>query len=112
MRHLLIAGVIVLTSTVAAPAQTQLAPANTQPMNLHFIQDAPVGEALGVVARLAGITLEFDKTVTEEMQKAKLAREIRLNGASLEETISVLASTNGLTYTIIGPKTVRISKKD
>ena len=111
MRHLLIAGVMVLTSTVAAPAQTQLAPLNTQPMTLHFIQEAPVGEALSVVARLAGITLEFDKTVTEEMQKAKLSKEIRLNGATLEETISALASTNGLTYTIIGPRAVRISKK-
>ena len=111
MRHLLIAGVIVLTSTVAAPAQTQLAPANTQPMSLHISLDAPVGEALSVVARLAGITLEFDKTVTEEMQKARLAKEIRLNGATLEDTISALTSTNGLTYTIIGPRTVRISKK-
>ena len=111
MRHLLIAGVIVLTSSAAAPAQTSLAPANTQPMNLHFIAAAPVGEALAVVARLAGITLEFDATVTEEMQKAKLAKDIRVNHATLEDVISVLAETNGLTYTIIGPKTVRISKK-
>ena len=111
MRHLLIAGVMVLTSTVAAPAQTQLAPANTQPVNLHFIQDAPIGDALAVVARFAGVTLEFDKTVTEEMQRAKLSQEIRVTGGTLEQTIEVLTSTNGLTYTIIGPKAIRISKK-
>ena len=111
MRHLLIAGVLVMTSTAMVPAQAQLTPSNPQPVNLHFIQQAPVGEVLAVVARLAGITLEFDNTVTEEMQKAQLARAIRVNGATLEETLAVLTSTNGLSYTVIGPKAVRISKK-
>ena len=111
MRHLLIAGVIVLTSTAAAPAQTALQPSGSQAVNLTFIEEAALGEALAVVARFAGITLEFDQTVTEEMQKAKLSQPLRINGATVEQAISVLASTNGLTYAIIGPKAVRISKK-
>ena len=111
MRHLLIAGAIVLTSTVVAPAQTQLAPITANPVTLHFIQAAPIGEALSVVGRLAGITIEFDKTVTEDMQRASLTQEMRMRDVSVEQAISALTSTNGLTYTIIGPKTVRISKK-
>ena len=111
MRHLLIAGVIVLTSTVGAPAQTPLAPIAENPITLHFIEAAPVGEALSVIGRLAGITVEFDQTFTEEMQRAHLAKELRMNGVSVEAAIEVLTSTNGLAYTIIGPKAVRISKK-
>lgn len=111
MRHLLIAGVIVLTSTVVAPAQTQLAPITGNPVTLHFIEAAPIGQALSVVGRLAGITIEFDKTFTEEMQRAHLAKELRMNGVSVEAAIDALTSTNGLSYTIIGPKAVRISKK-
>ena len=111
MRHLLIAGVIVLTSTAALPAQTQLTIANPNPINLTFIEEAPIGEALSVVARFAGITLEFDATVTEEMQRAKLSERIRVVDASAEDVIAALTSKNGLTYTVIGPNTVRISKK-
>jgi len=111
MRHLLIAGVIVLTSTVVAPAQTQLATISENPVTLHFIEAAPIGEALAVVGRLSGITIEFDQTFTEEMQRARLTKEMRMNRVSVEAAIEALTSTNGLSYTIIGPKAVRISKK-
>jgi hypothetical protein len=111
MRHLLVAGVIVLSSTAAVPAQTQLVPGSTNPIQLTITESAQVGAALSTVARLAGITLEFDATVTEEMQRAKLAQRIRLNGTTVEQAIAVLTSNNGLIYTITGPKAVRISKK-
>src|SRR5689334_918558 len=111
MRQLLIAGALVLTSTSVVPAQTPLAPVSSNPIHLNFIQSAPLGEALSVIGRLAGITLEFDKTVTDEMQRAPLAKPMRMEGVTVEQAISVMTSTNGLSYTIIGPKTVRISKK-
>src|SRR5215213_4679494 len=83
MRHLLIAGALVLTSTVMAPAQGQLQPVSSQPMNLTFIDQARVGEALSAIGRLSGITLEFDATVTEEMQRAPLAKAMRMTGVTL-----------------------------
>jgi hypothetical protein len=65
-----------------------------------------------LIARFAGVTIEFDATVTEEMRRAPLAEEqIRLANVTAEEAITTLTSMNGLTYTIIGPKAVRISKK-
>jgi hypothetical protein len=111
MRHLLIAGVIVLTTTTVVPAQTKLEPVSAQPINLTLTEEARIGDALATVARLSGVTLEFDASVTEEMQHAKLTQRIRLNGATLEGAISALTSSNGLTYTITGPKAIRVSKK-
>ena len=112
MRHLLIAGALVLTAAAHANAQAQqLDLANSNPLNLTFLEQAKVGEVFDVIARLGGVTLEFDASVTREMQQAPLSNSIRINGGTVEEVISVLTSTNGLTYTIIGPRTVRISKK-
>ena len=111
MRHLLIAGVLVLASTVDSSAQTQLQTPSAAPINLTFIK-AQLGDALSLIAKSAGVTIEFDATVTEEMRNAPLAQEaIRLNGVTVEEAIAALTSVNGLTYTIIGPRAVRISKK-
>jgi hypothetical protein len=111
MRHLLIAGVLVLASTVDSSAQTQLQNTAAAPINLTFIE-AQLGDALSLIATYGGVTIEFDATVTEEMRRAPLAEQaIRLNGITVEEAIATLTSMNGLTYTIIGPKAVRISKK-
>jgi hypothetical protein len=111
MKGLLIAGVIVLTATAVVPAQTKLEPVSAHPINLTLTEEARIGDALATIARLSGITLEFDSSVTEEMQQAKLTQRIRLNGSTLEGALSALTSGNGLTYTVIGPKAVRISKK-
>ena len=112
MRQLLIAGVLALTAAASANAQgQQLDLANTNPLNLTFLEQAKVGEVFDVIARLGGVTLEFDASVTTEMQQAQLSQGIRITGGTVEQVISVLTSTNGLSYTIIGPKTVRISKK-
>ena len=111
MRHLLIAGVLVLASTAESSAQSQLQTAGTAPINLTFVK-ASLADAIGLIARFAGVTIEFDATVTEEMRRAPLAEEqIRLANVTAEEAITTLTSMNGLTYTIIGPKAVRISKK-
>ena len=111
MRHLLIAGVLVLTSTATSAAQTQQLDVSRSPLNATFLATAQVEEVMTFVARFATITIEFDATVTEEMRRAPLAKPLRLNNATLEEAIEVLTSTNGLSYTITGPKAIRISKK-
>ena len=111
MRHLLIAGVLVLASTVESSAQTQLQTTNPNPINLTFIK-AQLGDALSLIAKAGGITIEFDATVTEEVQRAPLSQEtLRMVDVTLEEALSLLTSQNDLTYTIIGPKAIRISKK-
>jgi hypothetical protein len=111
MRHLLIAGVLVLTSTATSAAQAQQLDVSQAPLNATFRATAQVEEVMTFVARLATITIEFDTTVTEEIRRAPLAKPLRLINATVEEAIDVLTSTNGLTYTIIGPKAIRISRK-
>jgi hypothetical protein len=111
MRHLLIAGVLVLASTAHSSAQAQLHPAGGDPINITFV-GASLDEALTFIAQRAGVTIEFDATVTEDMRRAPLAKQpIRLLNTTVDKAIDALTSTNGLTYTITGPKAVRISKK-
>jgi hypothetical protein len=110
MRHLLLAGVMVLASTANSAAQTQ-APLTAGPINLTFFE-APLEDAVSFIARFAGITIEFDATVTEEMRQVPVANHrLRLVNATVEQALDALTSIHGLTYTITGPKAVRISKK-
>jgi hypothetical protein len=98
-------------SATAAQAQTEQLAVPTAPINLVFLE-LSFADAMSFIAQAAGITIEFDATVTEEIRRAPLAKQpIRFTNATLEGALGVLTSTNGLTYTIIGPKAVRISKK-
>jgi hypothetical protein len=111
MRHLLLAGVIVLTSTATTAAQEQPILLNSARINLTFL-DAPLEDALTAIARISGLTIEFDGTVTEEMRRALLAkRPIRIVNGTIAEALDILTETNGLIYTSTGPKAIRISKK-
>ena len=108
MRHLFLAGVIALSATAAQAQQSTLP---TAPINLTF-REVSLQDAMSFIARQAGITIEFDATVTEDARRAVLAKQpIRLNNSTVEDALAVLTSTNGLTYTITGPKAIRISKK-
>ena len=110
MRHLLLAGVMVLASTATSAAQTQ-APLTAEPINLTLFE-APLDDAVSFIARFAGITIEFDATVTEKMRQVPVANHrLRLVNATIEQALDALTSIHGLTYTITGPKAVRISKK-
>ena len=111
MRHLLIAGVIVLSSSVMPAAQTQRLELKQAPLNLTLLAQAQLGEVLTQLARLGGITIEFDATVTDAMRGAPIGEAIRLRDATLEDAITAITSTNGLTYTVTGPRAIRISKK-
>ena len=111
MRHLLIAGVMVVTSTITAAAQAPKLDVSQAPINLTILTKAQLEEALTTVGRLAAITIEFDATVTEAMRRAPLAETITVRGATFEQTLDVIASTNGLTYTVTGPRAIRLSKK-
>ncbi len=111
MRHLLIAGVLVLASTADSSAQSQVAPLTAEPINLTFVE-APLEDAVSFIARFAGITIEFDATVTEEMRQVPVANHrLRLLNVTVEQALDALTSVHGLTYQITGPKAVRITKK-
>ena len=111
MRHLLIAGVLVLTSTATSAAQAQQLDVSQAPLSVRFDATLQVEEVMTFVARRADITIEFDATVTEAMRHAPIAKPMLLRDVTLEQALTVLTSTNGLTYTITGPKALRISKK-
>ena len=111
MRHLLIAGVMVLATTAGSAAQVQLVPLNAEPITLTFFE-APLEDAVTFIARSAGITVEFDATVTEEMRHVPLANHrLRLLNVTVEQALDALTSVHGLTYAVTGPKAVRITKK-
>jgi type II secretory pathway component GspD/PulD (secretin) len=111
MRHLLIAGVLVLATTAGSAAQVQTTPLAAEPITLTFFE-TPLEDAVTFIARFAGITIEFDATVTEEMRHVPLANHrLRLLNVTVEQALDALTSVHGLTYTITGPKAVRITKK-
>jgi hypothetical protein len=112
MRHFLIAGILVLASTVDSSARTQTQTLEAEPIKQITLIRASFGDAIALIAEDAGVTIEFDVTVTEDVRRAQLAQPtIRLANIRVEDAIATLTSMNGLTYTIIGPKAVRISKR-
>ena len=110
MKPRLIAGALVLASTASSAAQSQ-APLAAGPITVTFFE-AKLEDAVSFIARFAGITIEFDATVTEEMRHVPLPNHrLRLLNVTVEQALDALTSVHGLTYTITGPKAVRITKK-
>ena len=110
MRYFLLAGVLVLSATATSAAQTQAA-LSTKPLTVRFV-DARLGDVLTFIARTAEVTIEFDANVTEEMQRAPLSDPtLMMRDVTIEEALSLITLRNGLTYTVIGPKAIRVSTK-
>jgi type II secretory pathway component GspD/PulD (secretin) len=111
MRHLLLAGVMVLSATGSAAAQVQPATLPGAPITITFV-DARLEDALSFIAKHAGFTLELDASITEEMRRSPVPQQpIRLTNITVAEALDMVTSLSGLTYTIAGPKTIRISRK-
>ena len=111
MRNLLIAGVLVLASTATTGAQSPAAPVTAGLITVNFFE-APLEDAVSFLARFAGVTIEFDATVTEEVRHVPLPNHrLRLLNVTLDQALDALTSVHGLTYTVAGPKAIRISKK-
>ena len=87
------------------------APLSAQPINLSFFE-VPLDDAVSFLAKFAGITIEFDATVTDEMRRVPVPNHrLRLVNVTIEQALEAVTSIHGLTYTITGPKAVRITKK-
>ena len=109
MRHLLIAGVLVLTSLATSAAHRgdaqQLAPRNTEPLTVRFV-NSEFEDIVGFVTRHVGIEVQFDDTATPERRSTKIT--LNLEKVTLEEALDVITRLAGLSYTVIDPQTIRI----
>jgi hypothetical protein len=110
MRRLIASTVITLTAVVGAAAQPQpLALAGSLSSSVKFI-DQRLDEVLSTLAHLAGVSIEFDATVTED-DRARLTGNITLVKSSFADAFAFITRSAGLTYTMADATTVRISKQ-
>ena len=103
MRMLAVAVITVLT-VYAANAQ-QLAPRNTEPVTINLVNTA-FDDAIGFVARHAGIDVQFDDTATRERRTTPLT--LSMKNVALEEALDAMTRRAGLTYKVVDAKTIRI----
>jgi hypothetical protein len=109
MHILLAVGVTILTAGTAQATQPALAAA--QPITVTFVQ-AKFDDALTHLARVSGVTIEIDQTVTEEVRRQPVYESpITMRELSIEEAIATLTRLKGLSYTIVNAKMVRVFKK-
>lgn len=108
MQILLAVGVTLLTATLP---QSQAALAPAPPITVTFV-DASFEEAVSFIAKFARLTIEIDQSVSPELRREPIAgAPVRLRDVTIEEALRVLTDRNGLAYSIVNAKTVRIYKK-
>lgn len=76
------------------------------PITLKLV-DASLEEAIGMMGRFAGITVQWDASVSEEM-RSQLVTASFVN-AQLDNALALLMHEAGLTYVVVDAKTVRIA---
>jgi hypothetical protein len=110
MRRLIASTLITLTTVAGAGAQPQSAGlTGSLASSIKFV-DARLDNVLSTLAGLAGVTLEFDGTVTDE-DRARLTGNITLVRSSFADAFAFITRSAGLTYTMADATTVRISKQ-
>ena len=103
MRTLAIA-VTTLLAALATDGQ-QLAPRNKEPIKIVFV-NITFEDAIGFVAKQAGIEAHFDESATRERRHTKIT--LKLENAPIEEVLNTLTSLSGLTYKVVDPQTILI----
>jgi hypothetical protein len=110
--HILLAiGVSMLQ--VAAPPPTLLTVANAnRPISVTFNQTAPFEDAISVLAKVTGVTIDFDETVPKELRRQPMTdSKIVLTDVNLEQAVAFLTERMGLSYIVLEGKSIRIFKK-
>ena len=110
--HILLAiGVSILQ--VAAPPPTLLTvPNGNKPISVTFNETAPFGEAISMLAKASGVTIEFDQTVSEQVRRQPMTdSKIVLKDVNLEQAVAFLTERMGLSYIVLEGKSIRIFKK-
>ena len=108
MHILLAVGVTLLTATMPQ-GQAALDPA--PPITVTFV-DSSFEDAVSFIAKYAKLTIEIDQSVSQELRREPIAGgPIKLRDVTIEEALRTLTERNGLAYSIVNAKTVRIYKK-
>ena len=111
MHVLLALGVVILQ--VAAPPPTLLTVANAnRPISVTFNETAPFGEAISMLAKVTGVSIEFDQTVPEQLRRQPMTdSKIVLTDVNLEQAVAFLTERMGLSYIVLEGKSIRLFKK-
>ena len=108
MQILLAVGVTLLTATLP---QSEAALAPAPPITVTFV-DASLADAVSFIAKFARLTIEIDQSVSQELQREPIAGgPITMRDVTIEEALRTVTARNGLAYSIVNAKTVRIYKK-
>lgn len=76
------------------------------PIDLHFPERTSLREVLEALAKLAGVNILFDESYRD--------REVSvdLKGATFEQALELLLTTNGLFYKVVSSETLRVVPGD
>jgi type II secretory pathway component GspD/PulD (secretin) len=101
---------LLLLSLVVAPqAFTPSAPPaldRPAPITLKLV-DAGLEEAIEMMGRAAGITIQWDASISDEVRSQPVTASFV--NAQLDKALDLLTREAGLTYVVVDAKTVRIA---
>jgi hypothetical protein len=110
MRILIASTVFSLATLAGSGVQAQpLGLTAPMPETVKFV-DARLDEAMTTIARIAGVTIDFDASVSEA-DRGRLVGHVTLVKTSAADALTFLAKHAGLTYTAVDAKTVRIARR-
>jgi hypothetical protein len=99
---------LLLSLLIVPPAFAQIAAPvleKSAPINLKLV-DAGFEEAVGMIGRYAGITIQWDAAISKEARSQPVT--ISFVNAQVAEALELLTKKAGLTYTVVDAKKVRI----
>jgi hypothetical protein len=110
--HIVLAiGVSILQATAPPPTLLTVPNAN-RPISVTFNHTAPFADAISMLARVSGVTIEFDQNVPEELRRQPMTdSKIVLKDVNLEQAVAFLTERMGLSYIVLEGKSIRIFKK-
>lgn len=110
--HILLAiGVSILQVAVPPPTLLTVANAN-KPISVSFNKTAPFEDAISMLAKVSGVTIEFHETVPEQLRRQPMTdSRIDLRDVNLEQAVAFLTERMGLSYIVLEGQSIRIFKK-
>ena len=108
---LLAIGVSILQA-IAPPPTLLTVPTANRPISVSFNETAAFEDAIAMLAKASGVTIEFDQTVPEQLRRQPMTdSKIELRNVNLEQAVANLTERMGLSYIVLEGKSIRIFKK-
>lgn len=109
MRLVVLVGASLLAASSALAEGVAPALDASKPVTMKIV-DARLDEAIGMVGRLAGISIQWDASVSAEV-RAQLVAPVPISflNAPVDEALAALTRRVGLAVVVIDAKTVRIA---